>query len=346
MKEILILSVMLISLVYSILIKPRRSSQHNFEKYYIIIMFLILFFAQAIQETTGYNDIYVYKQSYESFAGWNYTSFFNKWNELKDPFFFFVGFIFLKIGASFEVFKICINAFFIFSTYKLVKEYSVKPSLSIMTFVAIGAYSFSFTGLRQVLAMAVLMFSFKYLVEKSLVKFVLLVLVASVFHSPAIIFLVAYFIYHMRQSVSSLICLSIGGLIVILNSRALVTFYLNFIYTNDLYESYLEKANGLSICGVIILASIFIFSLIFLYNKNWKTNFPKLTHLLLVSIVFRILSVVWFGEFFRLSMYFSVFDILLIPEACTTSIGRDNSMPSLKSFIVSVILCLYWLISI
>ena len=136
------------------------------------------------------------------------------------------------------------------------------------------------------------------------------------------------------------------GLIVILNSRALVTFYLNFIDTNDLYESYLEKENGLSISGVIILASIFIFSLIFLYNKNWKTNFPKLTHLLLVSIVFRILSVVWFGEFFRLSMYFSVFDILLIPEACTTSIGRDNSMPSLKSFIVSVILCLYWLISI
>ena len=346
MKTLLILSVLLFCFVYSNLKYSKylfQKKKLSFDKIYIIIIFLMLFFIQLAQETTGHNDVYVYKENYESFANCSFDVFFDKWNSMKDPVYYFVGFIFLKLGISFEIFKICINAFYIFSVFKLVNNYSTKPGISVIVFIAIGSYGFSFTGLRQTIAMAILMYSYQYLVEKKVVKFTAIVLLAFAFHSSAIAFIIVYLIYHLRQSVFSLVLLIVGGLLAIINSRALVGFYLNFVDVNDMYGAYLEKEEGLSISGVIIFASILIFTLIFTYGKKWNARDAKLTHLLLISVVFRILSVVWFAEFFRLSMYFSIFDILLIADACTTTIGEEGFMPRFKTFAVSSALCLYYL---
>lgn len=320
-----------------------RNSENNFEKIFVFGIFFLLFFVQAIQETTGQNDVFVYKERYESYIGWSYELFFKEWNSMKDPVYNLIGFIFLRIGASFEFFKICINAFYIFSIYRLVSKYSAKPGLSIITFVVIGSYGFSFTGLRQTLALAVLMYSYKYLIEKSFIKFSLLVLLATTFHSSAIIFIIAYFAYHMKKSFFSLGVLSVFGLIAVINSKALVSLYLNLFDAVDAYGAYLEKEEGLTITGFLIYFSILIFTLFFVYNNKWNARDPKLTHLLLISVVFRILSVVWFAEFFRISMYFSVFDVLLIADACETNIGEKPFLPRFKTFVVSSILCLYYL---
>lgn len=349
MKTVLIFIILAFCFIFSNLKYSKYSldkNKINFDKISIVLMFLLLLLIQVVQETTGHNDVFVYKENYERFANWSFDAFFAEWQDLKDPFYYFVGFLFLKLGFTFELFKICINIFFIFSVYKLVSKYSNKPYISIIVFVVLGSYNFSFTGLRQALAMAILMYSYKYLIEKKPLKFFAIVLIATAFHSSAIIFLIVYFAYYLKQSIFSLAVLTIGGVVAIVNSRALVSFYLNFVDATDLYGEYLEKEDGLSISGVIILVSILLFALIFTYGKKWKAKDPKLTHLLLISVVFRILSVVWFAEFFRLSMYFSIFDMLLIADACTTTIGEGNFLPRIKTVAVSGVLCLYYLLFI
>ena len=57
-----------------------------------------------------------------------------------------------------------------------------------------------FSGLRQSIAIGITSLSMVYIKKKSLVKFVLLVLLAYTFHSSAIVFLAAYPLYHIKTS--------------------------------------------------------------------------------------------------------------------------------------------------
>lgn len=72
--------------------------------------------------------------------------------------------------------------------------------LSIIIYLGLPAFLMCYSGLRQAIAIGITSLSMIYIKKKSLVKFVLLVLLASTFHSSAIVFLVAYPLYHIKAS--------------------------------------------------------------------------------------------------------------------------------------------------
>lgn len=345
MNSIIIVFVMVCCFLYSNIKYSKFSLEQNntSEKFFSIIMFLALFVVLATQSTSEMNDVRAYKILYEEYADWSFERFFIECDKMKDPVYYCVGLIFSKLGFSFKTFKILINLFFIYSVAKVTLTYSSKVPLSIMVFISLGLYEFSYTGLRQVIAMSILLFAYKYMREKKLLKFIGIVLLATLFHSTAIIFLIAYFVYNLKRNLISIAIMLSGGIFVILNARKLVTFYLNY-FQMDEYFNFLEKDNGLTISGVIIFTSIFIFTFIFTFSPKWKATDFKLNYLLFISVIFRILSTVWFAEFFRFSLYFSLFDGILIADACTTAKGEDKFLSRLKIFSVSFVLLVYHLL--
>ncbi len=67
-------------------------------------------------------------------------------------------------------------------------------------FGTLGLYTFMFTGVRQCLAMSICMLSFKFVKERKLIPFALLMLLAFQFHRSSILFVVAYFMYSRKLS--------------------------------------------------------------------------------------------------------------------------------------------------
>lgn len=91
-------------------------------------------------------------------------------------------------------------------------RYSVFPILSLAIWVAMSLGDMFFV--RNTIAIALAVFSVRYIVERDIMKFLLVILVAMLFHRTALVFLPAYFVYSMKLSRVTLI-LGIGITLII-----------------------------------------------------------------------------------------------------------------------------------
>jgi hypothetical protein len=193
------------------------------------------------------------------------------------------------------------------------------------------------------IAIAFVVLSFTYIEQKKFVKFFALVLIASLFHSTALVFLLAYPLYRIKLKIKTILVMLGCMLVAAKYIRPILEFFLPKIGAHELYYDYLTSEIQLNISGLIIALGILIFCFICLsYNEDSK--YQGLCNFAVVSCFFRLLSMFAFAEMFRLSLYFSVFDIILIAEACVSY--KNNKTPvMIKTFFVTLCLALYFAIS-
>lgn len=173
----------------------------------------------------------------------------------------------------------------------------------------------SFGTIRQAAAMSIILCAIVYLTKKKIVPYILLCLLASLFHFTAIIMLPIYFVYYYIPLKIVLICsislvLFFPLIISILLSNNIYTYYL---YNNELYEG-----------GGYIRFFYVILYLILLAIAYKKSIFPE------TKRIFTVLMPAFFIPFLfgghlggRLSSYLYLFFILLIPQVlsfCNTKI--------------------------
>lgn len=73
---------------------------------------------------------------------------------------------------------------------KLYKHHSVSPAMSLLIYFCLGTYALHMAAFKQAMAMTVLLLAFPYACRKKYVTYVFLVLLATLFHFYAIIYLV------------------------------------------------------------------------------------------------------------------------------------------------------------
>ena len=150
-----------------------------------------------------------------------------------------------------------LSAFFIVYSYlRLIKTYSIDYLSSVIIFITLGLYTFIFNGLRQAFALAIMTYSIKYLLEKRLLPYLIICLLASTFHISALIMIPFYFLINLKlKTLYKVLSIFIGSLI--LSSQAISYMAQN----NERYESYTEggKFGGLYTLGFYLILAVFIF---------------------------------------------------------------------------------------
>lgn len=90
---------------------------------------------------------------------------------------------------------------------------SKNPWLSMMVYTVLPFFGPAyFSAIRQGIAIGFVVFSYELTKRKKLISFILIILLASTFHSSVIVVLVAYPLYHFRMDRKSLM---IGGLVIL-----------------------------------------------------------------------------------------------------------------------------------
>jgi hypothetical protein len=79
-----------------------------------------------------------------------------------------------------------------------IAESSAQRWLSILIFMSLGFFFFSLSGMRQSIGVVIALWGLKYIKEKKILKYIITILIAALFHSSVIIFLVFYFIDKIR----------------------------------------------------------------------------------------------------------------------------------------------------
>lgn len=314
------------------------------DKIGILFIAVVLGLILVLQSAESNGDLIQYENSYNRLALRDFSYFQTHWDAMKDPFYYLCAFCFAKLGFSFMAWKALVSVVFILAVYRLILRYSANASVSFIVLLTLGLYGFALSGLRQTIAFAVILFAYPYLKEKKLLKFILMVLFAGLFHSTAWICILIYPIYRLQARVRNLLILMACSVPILLSANRLVAFYIRLVGTEEIYADYLTEDGGLSIAGLVIWGSIWLFCTVFLYRKKGDASDPHLCNLLFVSFVIRILSVTAYANFFRISMYFSLFECLAIADACACK-ERSNLVVRLKTAAVSVALFLYYFVA-
>lgn len=192
-----------------------------------------------------------------------------------------------------------------------IKKYSYAPYISILCYFAFGYFTYSLGIFRQMIAVSLLIYSSKYIVEKKTIKYLLMVILAMTFHTTAIIGILLYIIYNRfdwRKIVKlviviEMIFLTIGRRIVML---ILLMFPKYTGYVNGKYDQ-----TGGSYVMLLFLNIILFTMCIFEWKSNEKKNLT--ISALVLAVLFQSLgySMTILG---RVVSYYSIYIIFAIPN--------------------------------
>lgn len=104
------------------------------------------------------------------------------------------------IFPSARVLLVLTSVFLFFSLGRFLNKYSRIPWFSVFLFFTLTLFDFYLSGLRQALAISILLFAYDDLVKGKLFPFAALVILASQFHNSAIVFLAVYPLMRIRSS--------------------------------------------------------------------------------------------------------------------------------------------------
>ena len=301
-----ILLFLIISIMYIFFYKQTKKTKNIvfLRTCFILLTFLVIFRSFSIGNDTE-KYIEVFKSAAEK--KW-YLLFVTKLEK---------GYVFINILLSYltnnaRVFLIILGIIFNYSIYEFIKKNSSNYYLSIITYLFFLYYYTSMTAFRQFFAISILLYALNFLKEKQLLKYILAVFIAFLFHKTAIIALLIYPLYYMKYNNKRSLILIITSVLIVLTIEPLLK------YITDLgiikYE-YKVRETGLSIANILyslVYFALYIYAVICKNNNNTE-KYDFTIYILLLSFCINLIGI-RMNIIHRLSDYFSIYTIILLPN--------------------------------
>lgn len=215
---------------------------------------------------------------------------------------------------NFQMWLIIISIFCFVSLTIFLRKYSDGIFMSYILFITMGFYDFSFSGIKQSLAIIILLWSYKYILDKKLGKFLVTVLVASSMHLSALIFIPAYFISKVKWKRYHILgAIAIYSLVYIFKHE--IGRILTIIYYQDSTQILNKYVSTGSIGGLALFVLSIILIGFFVYSPIKYKDRENTVLFNLMIIAFFIQSLSSFSYLFtRLNMFYLIFIILYVPK--------------------------------
>ncbi|MBR5500050.1 MAG: EpsG family protein [Clostridia bacterium] len=284
----------------------REEKKRNIALFLIPLVLLIAFKGETVgADTQSYNKMYMFMAE-DAFAGEI------SYERIE------IGFkVLIKSLSSIwenPQFLHIVYACFFFLAYKrFIKDNAVNAARFVVLFMGMSLFSFYLTGIRQSLAMLICLYAYACIKDKKPVKFLVIVLFATLFHKAALFFLPAYSFARVKVTKNKIL-MYIGMLLfVAIANKLLFDFAADFF---DLNYGIEETGNGY--ISVAIMAIITIFS--FMKMQSLLALNPNNRYLINLNAIH---TAMWVLRLFsrtaeRPSMFYTVFTILLVEQMILT----------------------------
>ncbi len=253
--------------------------------------------------------------------------------------------IFQIFTLNFNYWLLIVAAFVFFLFARVISKHSRNYFLSYFLFITLGYYDFSFTGIRQIIAIIVVLFSYQYILSKNFKEFSITCLIAASFHTSALFFFPMYFISRIKwKKIHSIFLVTLLASIYIF--RLQIGELLTVVYYDEASSIMLDRYSstgqigGLAVMTLLILAWGMIS-----YNpfKHKDLENIVLTNIIFVSAIIQMISSFSY-LFTRLNMYFMIFLVLYIPNVIKNISKTPIKMNKIGSKILRSIYLIVFLI--
>lgn len=214
------------------------------------------------------------------------------------------------VGISYDNCILIIAVFSAVTLGILVYRYSPSPYWSYLIYIAMGFYMFTYSGLKQTIAMSFLVLAVMEVFERKFRRFLLWVLIASWFHAPSLIFLAAYPFCHQRLNSWYFITLAALFAAMFLFRNQIVSFLSLMYYDDqDTYEIIdSAEVGGRFVMMVLIMAAAVVMRPL----RSWDRLYVQTFNLMVLAAALQTMSV-YDNNFTRLTDYYYQFIVLFIP---------------------------------
>ncbi len=274
----------------------------------------------------------------------SYASFFKlllagKTNDFVEFGFFYLTKFIQIFSDNYIVFFFVLSLIFIYFTFKAIYEESPNPVLSIFLLVSTQYFFISMNGIRQFIALSMFLYSIRYIRERKLIPFLIVMLFASSIHAVSLILIPMYYLYNTK--ISPKLQIIVLSLLFLLRNTIKTIVYSVLLSTK--YYYYIDVDYGNHSAGYITLAIeliVLILGWIFYSNKiddieGKKYNFY--TNLKMFSVFFALINNI-IPLLYRIRWCFGFSTIIYIPLI----VNRINN----KRIALAIKLLIYFFFSI
>lgn len=289
-------TLLIIYLILNILFKWSTNNKISF---YINIVILTIVTGTVYERIGGGGDFDNYRIGFNSILQADFPD--------KELGFYYLNLFIRKFTDDYSI------AFFIFIfiinylILKTIYKYSSNIELSLLMYVIMGGYFTSTNITRQYIALAIYVYSIKYLIDKKYIQYFILGLIAFQFHTTAIVIIIISLIIRiLNESISKHYFMYF----IIINLTIVIEPLIRQIGMNLFYEGY---SDGFFFYGSDVLHYVVQLAFVFLYMINinrLKSNQTKFfINLATVASAFTLLSrnMVLYARF---ASYFSIFHVI------------------------------------
>ena len=210
------------------------------------------------------------------------------------------------ISSNPQIFLAVLSIIVLSPIFWITWQKSPDPLLSVLVFVVVQNWYSTFAALRQWCAVAVMVIGFKYIVERKLIRFVCVTLLACAFHQTALFVLPMYVLYSFRITRQRIIlCMAVAMFLFLFSDQVM-----GILYNFARYEYGKKTGGGLILLIVLwmLVALIDLFAAPIENEKNMKVAFIALIYSAVIQPLClqygelaRIHSYCWYGMGFGIS---------------------------------------------
>ncbi len=223
--------------------------------------------------------------------------------------------------------------------FKFINTYSVIPLLSILLYFSRIFVISDFGQIRQGLALGLILFTYKPIIEREFKKFLLIVFCSSLIHAAAIIFLPIYFIAKKKiRPRSMFLIILVAFALATINLEALVIKLFSSILPGGLVskllfysenETFIGLTFSMFLRGAIVLLCMTVYWNKIKNNNEWLVVFNIYYWGYIFYLIFN--SLPQLGG--RGSLYFQQFEILLFPLLINITVNKIHRIIFVLFFI-------------
>ena len=234
----------------------------------------------------------------------------------------------------FAVFGVAI----VFTFLKVFKDQSDDFALTFFLFMTMGIYFMSFNTVRYYFALALTLYSLRYIVDninwQNLIKFIVLIAVAATFHKSVLVVIPMYLIARLSWNKWIIGALTILGVLGFIFSNKLMNILL-MLYPSYKDTVYLEESRALLDNAPIIARCFLVLALaLFTCKDSIRDNIANRTYFNMnIMAIILYLTCWWMPLVTRLGYYLITAHVLLIP-GIVMRIKDDNKRRIVKYFII------------
>lgn len=292
----------------------RKSGNAFLSKIYLGLAFLVMVCVAGFRssfvgtDTGGYVDVFNLAKSFQEIM---YTST-GKFN-------YEYGYVLLSwllhlISDDYIILLVGIAVIVVGCYQYAISKHSYKIEISFFAFIAMGFYTFFFNGARQGIGCAIYALAIGPLMDRKLFKYILCVLLASLFHKSAIIAIPFYFILDKNNSFRKNAVIFLGTCIV----APFLGNLTDMAITLDSKYAYIKDSGRGG--GYYYIAFICMLCMFFLIFKRWvlvyREPYNLFLNMLIIGTIVSLISSIYHlspSGFLRLNLYFNIGTVFLWP---------------------------------